>query len=487
MADRLRRQKDIIKNTVTSYLSSTTKDYSKYFEGSPTFITFYQIDSAASLQDVGLETTNSLVGSNTGHKYNRISEVPVWGVDALDVSNEINERGLQSIVNGELLFLPDSVRPYPGDFFVFEYNGMEEHLFKINDAQFDRISPKKYFRVQFSLYQSNANEILDNIADDYICEYNTDGNSDSIKIVKKSEAAEVEASKKLVDKIIKKYETLFYNDDMDTFVSRDHLAFNEYFWSPYVQHFLHETKVLDTYESEILSEIYVMDINEIDNEIIYNEEAYRNSLFRNIEIQNNNVTFDQNFLCIVNNYNLKQNRNLPFFMSPLSFKLVTPIVKSADSDIGAYTDSFPIFLTAKTGMFKDVPHNFKLVNFSDAAELAAHDAEIPFKEGDVLYECPVIETVPDKIGYVTEVTDSTIGETSLELVDAGIVYMLSNSTPVTEGFEIFNNIIKPYLNNTFELTEDIITFLDNYYYKENVENYILMPIIIYILKQYLNS
>ena len=104
MADRLRRQKDIIRSNVTKYLESTTSgSYLAYFEGSPTYITYYQLDSAASLQDVGLETVNSLVGKNTPNKYKKIREVPVWGVEALDVSNELSERGLLANVNGELL------------------------------------------------------------------------------------------------------------------------------------------------------------------------------------------------------------------------------------------------------------------------------------------------------------------------------------------------------------------------------------------------
>lgn len=95
MADRLRRSKDVLKKKISNYLQATTSGvYLKYFEGSPTYITYYQLDSKASLEDVGLENVNSLVGRNTPNKYKKIISVPVWGVDALDVSNELNERGL---------------------------------------------------------------------------------------------------------------------------------------------------------------------------------------------------------------------------------------------------------------------------------------------------------------------------------------------------------------------------------------------------------
>ena len=153
MADKLRRAKDIIKKNVTSYLNATTNSqYLLYFEGSPTYITYYQLDSTASLMDAGLEAVNSLIGANTPKKYKKIFEVPIYGVDALDVSNELSERGLEAMVNGEFMMLPNTVRPYPGDFFTFEYEGLEPHLFKINDVQYDKITPEKYFRCLYSLY-----------------------------------------------------------------------------------------------------------------------------------------------------------------------------------------------------------------------------------------------------------------------------------------------------------------------------------------------
>ena len=54
-------------------------------------------------------------------------------------------------------------------------------------------------------------------------------------------------------------------------------------------------KVLDKYNTEIMTEFYILDINEADNPEIYSEMAYRNSIFRNIQIQNPDLDFDSNF------------------------------------------------------------------------------------------------------------------------------------------------------------------------------------------------
>ena len=62
MADKLRREKEMINNNINAFLKTTTEDYIKYYEGSPTFITYYQADDLASTHDAGLEAVNSLIG-----------------------------------------------------------------------------------------------------------------------------------------------------------------------------------------------------------------------------------------------------------------------------------------------------------------------------------------------------------------------------------------------------------------------------------------
>lgn len=477
MADKLRRQKDVIKSSLSKYLESTTTGkYLSYFEGSPTYITYYQLDSEASLNDVGLENVNSLVGKNTPNKYKRIYEVPVYGVDALDVANELSERGLEANVNGELLFLPNSVRPYAGDFFTFEYDGLESHLFRINDVQYDKISPKKYFRCQFSLYPDNVANIFDNVADDYECQFD---DSSNINIVKQSESAEKLKSQNLIDGLIDKYKTLFYDEETDTFIFKN-ISNGFCYWSPYIQHFLYETKALSKYNEEIMTEIYINDVNEVDNPEIYNEMAYRNSLFRNVQIQNPDLSFDSNFFCVPN-YDLKCTRNLPFFMSNLKFKLISPVVKLNENDPSAYINTFPLFFKNECELFGNVDHYHKVHIFD---ELHLTRIEPYIKNKDIVYECKRHELEPTQMYMAIERENGEY--INLEFEDISLPSLFSRDSlpddlPI-KNKELFE-IIKDYLNGSFILTEEKTNKLNNLYYKPSLENYILLPMIIYILKE----
>lgn len=483
MADRIRREKDIIKSTVSNYLQTTTNSsYLSYFEGSPTYITYYQIDSTASLQDVGLETVNSLVGKNSPTKYKRILSVPVWGVDAIDVSNQLSERGLESSASGELLFLPNSIRPYPGDFFVFEYDGLEDHLFRINDVQYDKLTPEKYFRAQYSLYPNNAEDIFDNVSSEYECKYDPNGQiGSSTAIVNKVTEDLNNSAKELTDGLIDKYQTMYYDDDMDSFVYHGHdggsPSGNEIcYWSPYLQHFLHDTKALTKYNDEILTEVYINDINEVDNREIYSESAYRNSLFWKVITQDNHLDFDNNFLCVTN-YELKNTRNLPFFMSPYKFQLVAPI-EAEDNGVNKYLNAFPIlFSNNKNGfkLFKDVDHYHK-VHVLDEAHLTRIEPYL--HDGDIVYECNKHELEPTAITLITD------NNGNLNVTDASIETLIKPDVDTSTYEDLaMLNIIKSYLNDSLVLNDDLIKKLNDLYYKPSVATYVLMPIIIYILRK----
>jgi len=222
MGEKLRREKVIVERSINSFLKATTEDYLKYFEGSPTYITYYQLNSLASKQDESLETVHSLIGTNTPNKYKKIDDAVCYGVDTLDISNELNERGLLSNISGELIFLPDTIKPYAGDFFTFDYDNLREHLFRVNDVQYDKATPNKYFKIQFSLFQDNSEAIFNNVEDDYQFIYENIGGELS-SVVKKSSLISSEEGKEMVDSIIERYSKMFYSDDLDTFLFRNNL------------------------------------------------------------------------------------------------------------------------------------------------------------------------------------------------------------------------------------------------------------------------
>lgn len=475
MADKQRRTQDLIKRKVSSYLSATTEGYTKYLEGSPTYIIYYQLNSTASLQDQALENVNSLFGNHSPKKYKKIYNVPVYGVDLLDVQNDIAERGLTTSVSGDMIFLPDTVRPNSNDFFVFDYDGMESHLFRINDVQFDKLTAKKYYRVAYNLYPNNAEEIFDNVIEEYDCEYTTadaETGMSKINIVPKSEAANNDLIKNVSDGLIDKYTSLFYSDDNDMFLCKEG---GVSYWSPYLQHFLHETNALRTYKDDFMREFYFLDITQYENPEIYDDTLYRDSLFRNIQIKNPDINFSSNFMEI-SPYNLKMTRNLPFFMSTDKYALVKPI---KEGDLDAYINAFPILFRNNTPIFGDVDHYHK-VHIMDNLHLQRLEPYI--KNGEIVYECNRHELEPTKIFLTFEREDRTGKYKELEDVSIQALLKPETNTSIFSNMFYFN-IIKDYFNGTLVVDDALLDSISSHYYTKSLDDYIFLPLILYIIKQ----
>src|SRR5574344_656952 len=138
MSDKVRRQKDIIDGDISS-LKSATKAYSDYFNGeAPVYITYYQIADAAAKVDSSLDDTSEVVGTNSSLKYYRIKNVPVYGLNTLDINNQLSQRGLESAITGDFVITPVlNIVPRGGEFFIINDStapDLAQHLFVITDV-----------------------------------------------------------------------------------------------------------------------------------------------------------------------------------------------------------------------------------------------------------------------------------------------------------------------------------------------------------------
>ena len=500
MADRIRREKDILRGSVDRFIKATTEDYARYFEGSPTYIIYYQLDSEASKQDESLETVHSLLGRNTPLKYKQIDDVVVYGVDTVDIANQLEDSGLRSSMSGEFVFLPDSVRPYPGDFFVFDYDGMREHMFRIDDVQFDKASVKKFFRVSFALYPDNPEIITDNISGDFQLEYSNIGGVET-SVVKKADAVVADKLKLLVDGMIKKYGKIFYDEDMDSFIFRywDQDA-NDYIgaWSPYLQKFIHDNKVFSKYQKELLEEIYIYDISERDFPM-YSELSYRDSFYRKVETQDANVTFQNSFLGF-SSQSLDATRNLPFFHVSDAYKSLGVFKKTREDVNGVdfYLDAFHMLFEEPTKKYSSESTK----KFFNEDELENMNIAV----GDVIYQygTSLGNLVPINVYRAATDLDNPL-EATIDIYPIGL-HEIINTNYTWDKYltnDIFK-IIRSYLRDKLSVTTDdtgIYAFLSDMpseasfvkinlnelYFENTIQTYNLMPLLIFILKQIISE
>lgn len=436
-----RRQKDILQRNTAAFVKATTEDYSRYLEGSPVYITYYQLNTEKSRQDSDLENVHSLFGPNSPNKYNRIYDVPVYGLNDLSLDN-IYSDGVKTEVSGEFIMLPETLRMYPGDFFIIEdtYEGedISNELFRIEDVQFDKVTAKKYLKASFKLYSHNSEELEESVIQDNVLVMGNIGGEPTM-VVTKEAAVVAEEAKLYLDSFIDEYIRMFYDDGLDMFVYRD--IEDVINWNPVLQNFLNKHKLLTKYNKEILTEIYIDSIDDV-RYPFYDNRMYAQSIYNRIVRERKPMDYDD-MKVFIHDYRLKENKNLPFMFGSSEANLLIPAVyrprkntidpASYDSP-EEYLEDYLMFV-AKSSKLLDYFENETFLDMS--------------------------------------INSRNIGTFSIpEMYDDG---------EVEEEEFIFLDIINRYMDRNIEVSE-IIELLEPLYFSVSLFNYHLMPLIIYIIK-----
>jgi len=507
----LRRAKDITTRNNKNVAKMVLQDYPDWQQQAPVYITYYQVNDPASYQDYNLETTHSLVGGSSSLKYNKIFDVPLYGVDALDISNEVGERGYDSLVSGNGFFLPETIEPRSGEFFVFDIEGLEDHLFQITDVQMSHATAYKYYQIQYKLYPENVDGIFNNVSEDYTLIYDnlnsgatgatTAGTASGI--VKKTSALQADSAKLLVDQMIKDYVKDYFDDEVNYFIYRTEIDNQPaYLWCGYLNHFLCKNHVINYYNKTIMSDIYLLDIDnwENANAKIYKELIYRKSLFKAVENQNNCCTFDTSFLQVTSD--VLRTRNLPFFASNGPYKLMDIGNRNPGESVNMWSlltgDEFHSF-GKDDEWHRLTPERYNILLTDDSLITNDEDMRIKtelernIKIGDSIYilgsGSPTELEYPKEAYYIYPSTgklpdNNATTEEDGTLIQIDLNYALSYSnTDTWYEQDLLFRIIKEWVNDKFTLTADLLTELNNYYYEINARNYILIPLVIYILQQ----
>lgn len=500
MSEKTRRQKDIITNATTSYLAATDA-YQNYLDNaSEIYITYYQISDESSRTDTSLEDAHEVVGKNSSIYYYAIKHLPARGTSTLDISTQLTQRGLESFISGEFVLTPDTnINPRAGEFFKFEDENnpeLESHLFQITDVQYDKAISQKYFKVSYKLYPKDTDNIFSKVIKKYIYDPSGKGNTDGVgngSLITEETAAKKESLNNLIDGLINTYTDTFYDQGMNTFVwqhSLDSSGANfEYFWSPYLCHFIYKNKLMEKTNPDFLTEFYVEDYTESSHPGIYNERAYRKSLFYAVEMDDPKIInkIESSFM-EVSSYNLNKPLNLPFFSSASKYYLVDLKHQyNQDFWLGAFNWVYDEPADTYIELNGDYKYTGELGNHLVKCNLITEDGDIADtnKLLKPFYQLASANNQFEIKNIWTFGVKSSDGEDSLEPYKCDLYDILNNSTkPILDEDHYLFSVIRDYLNGKLSLTEETLTKINNHYFDNSFRTYVLLPIIIYILQNY---
>ena len=237
-------QNDLLKNPY--YLFNDQKAH---------IVDYLNLNTKKSTLDQALKIPYSNLGINSPLRFNYIHNFYLYGLSRIATNLEMGDFGLESSeVTGEALVLPNTITPYPGDYFIISFiNKKKSFLFKVTASTMDTMDDGgNFWKIEYRLESGEDGKRIKNLVDDEDhFEFHTGTvGSNFASIIRKSSW---DLAKGLDDAAVmlkQFYLSLFYNKFVQTITCINlyqHSPLNlhsSYFYDPYLVEFIRSNKIL---------------------------------------------------------------------------------------------------------------------------------------------------------------------------------------------------------------------------------------------------
>jgi len=293
MAKILKNEIDIFNENVLKRLNYSTVDYSKFFEGSPIFVTYYTRNVLSSTEDSTLNTGLAILDSNESSpiKFNKIENFPIFNCTGLsDVMEDLGDFGLETNIDGEGIIIPTLIKPIEEDYFIIP-NMDENYIFKINSISPDKISGKQFWKIQFSLVPNKLEDIEKKVVEEYNVDYDKLNSVENKPILSKKEQSTIYLLDMMINNLLDYVTENYFYENMN-YISIN--INNTEIYDPFLTKFINNNKLLiRTSIKDYMDYIYLSDIKlDVASSVFFSNNEYKKTIFYCLE--NNSLdTFDK--------------------------------------------------------------------------------------------------------------------------------------------------------------------------------------------------
>ena len=221
-------------------------------------VEYYNLNTTQSQLDQGLKIPYANIGPESPLRFNLVHDFYLFGMERISVQLENGEMGIEgSEISGEAIILPDTIKPYPGDYFTINMT-KKKYLFQVRSATIDTLeNGGNYYRIDYKLEYLSDDRLIPLVVNEFNFVSGNIGTNYSPVL----STTGYNLAKILDDTavLLKQYfRGLFYNNKVQTFtfVYLYEVCVNglnsSYFYDPYLIEFIIKNKILantgDKYE-----------------------------------------------------------------------------------------------------------------------------------------------------------------------------------------------------------------------------------------------
>ena len=447
---RLINEDELIQNRVDDYLEKSTSKFTKFLESTPTFVTYYQYDRVNSTLDKGLDNVEKHIGAHSPNRFNKIEKFPMYGMDIMSISQEFSDIGMDTTYESEAVVLPGTLRPYPEDYFICEYIG-DVYLFKINGVQNDTIRNKPFYKVSYQLYKKvPKSEYVDEfVTEEYVAIFDNIG-TNAESIITKKDYITVQAIDVITEELIERYTRNFYRPKLNAItlycpICKWHL------YSRYLTKFIMDNELFKINKG-FRTDYYLTDIAD-DSACMF--ENYKHTIYYALEKRDPSIDIREFVEPFDYSSTVKVNQFTHYTRDYMGVHFVS---RETDSTIKIFPAQF----------ISNIKTRSRYLEAPNIQNMTTTNLRLIYDQ----YNRPVLTQAKEYV-YVEETN-----------------YLAANFDPNTYPSEktnpdyIVENVIIDYMLGNLKITEETINALTNIDFSYNIYCYAMVPLLIYVLKQY---
>ena len=271
-------EQNFVNNNIFKFEERLKTQTTRFLESSPTYTNYFNICQVESQVDLGFSNIENLLGPESPLKYNEIKDLPIYGLEQIQLRLEDTDQGLDSSYEGEAIILPNTIKPTPHDFFIINYVG-KDFIFMVISVDYDTIKSNNYYKIEFKvkyIHTDEVDRIRKQVSEQYTC-INTNIGTQDKSIIKSDLFELVERLNKFQKELSERFITYFFNEKYNSFIFKNYCGYIIY--DRYQAEFIRKNNVFNNRNDHMT--IMVNNEDETDDFMI----EYDKSIYRFIELK----------------------------------------------------------------------------------------------------------------------------------------------------------------------------------------------------------
>lgn len=247
----------------------------------PTPVTFYNVNDTQSTLDDGTKDIQDVIGPDAPLRYNKITNVMLFGIERISTELEIGDYGLEnSEIEGECILPPGTFKPYADSYFTIDYVTKNKCWFRITKVTTDTLeNGSNFWKMSYVLDKVGKDFDLDSLVMKHFRMISDNVGSNYKSIIQDEEYDFVERLESVCETLSNYYHSIFWKEQLQTYIFK--YAGAE-FYDPEVIEFMIRNKVMDYGDKYV----YIEQATTLPDTFCID---YDKSIYRNIETKNKKV------------------------------------------------------------------------------------------------------------------------------------------------------------------------------------------------------